>query len=111
MSESDLRSDPLFGGLTRPATLLGLPIETLIVIAGSSVVTFLLFFMFDASLFWRLFALGIGVVGYAIARLICFKDPRAFRYLGLALDTKGMHRTRQRWGCGSYSPSPCRKRS
>jgi type IV secretory pathway VirB3-like protein len=50
------------------------------------------------------------VVLYGIARLICAKDPRAFRYLGLQLNTKAMHRTRGYWRAGSYSPLPHRKR-
>ncbi|MBS0174300.1 MAG: VirB3 family type IV secretion system protein [Nitrospira sp.] len=111
MSEpSNLKSDPLFGGLTRPATLMGLPIEILVIISGTSVIAFLICFMFDADVFWKLFCLGLGGVAYAIARLICVRDPRAFRYLALALDTKALHRSRPKWGCGSYSPMPFRKR-
>lgn len=109
--ESHLQSDPLFGGLTRPATLLGLPIEILVGISGTSTIAFLMCFMFDAAVFWRLFCLGLGGVGYAVARLVCARDPRAFRYLFLSLDTKALHRSRQQWGCGSYSPMPFRKRN
>jgi type IV secretory pathway VirB3-like protein len=109
--ETDLRSDPLFGGLTRPATIMGLPIEAAVIIAGGSTVLFLMGFIFDVPFFWKAFPLGLGLVLYSIARLLCAKDPRAFRYLGLSLETKAMHRTRQRWGCGSYSPLLCRKRS
>lgn len=105
-----MNSDPLFGGLTRPATIMGLPIEAAVAIGGGSTILFLLGFIFDVDFFWKLFALGIGVVLYAIARLICAKDPRAFRYLKLALETRAMHRTREQWGCGSYSPLNCRKR-
>ena len=36
-----LKSDPLFGGLTRPATMLGLPVEALLCIFMLSVVGFL----------------------------------------------------------------------
>jgi len=110
VSDLELRSDPLFGGLTRPATILGLPIEALIIIAGGGTVLFLIGFIFDVAFFWKAFPLGLGIVLYAIARLVCLRDPRAFRYLALALETKAMHRTRQRWGCGSYSPLLCRKR-
>jgi type IV secretion system protein VirB3 len=108
--ESDLRSDPLFGGLTRPATILGVPIEAAVLIGGGATVGFLMTMMFGASIFWKLMALGFGAVLYGIARLICAKDPRSFRYVGLALETKAMHRSRKFWGCGSYSPLIRRKR-
>ena len=38
-SASGVRPDPLFGGLTRPPTFLGLPVEVLLAIAGAATVT------------------------------------------------------------------------
>ncbi len=107
---ADLKGDSLFGGLTRPATVLGLPIEALLLILGSTAVVFLVSAMMHASLAVRLEIIGMGLVLYGIARLICVKDPRAFRYWGLMLATKGRHRTRKHWKSGSYSPVPHRKR-
>lgn len=102
--------DSLFGGLTRPATILGLPIEALLLIVGGTAVVYLVISMFQVALIWRLLALGVGGVLYGIARLLCMKDPRAFRYLALMLETKGGHRTRAHWKSGSYSPLPHRIR-
>jgi|GEM_PF-6859498 type IV secretion system protein VirB3 len=101
---SGLRNDPLFGGLTRPATMLGLPIEALIGIFMLSVVAFLISGQISSEIFYKISALGMGAVFYGLARLICARDARAFRYMGLQLQTKGLHRTRARWGCGSYAP-------
>lgn len=106
----DRKGDSLFGGLTRPATVLGLPIEALLLILGSTAIAFLIASMLQASLVVRLSVMGIGVVLYGVARLICVKDPRSFRYWGLMLATKGTHRTRKHWKSGSYSPVPHRKR-
>jgi len=108
--ERGLRADPLFGGLTRPATIFGLPIEAMVLIGCGSIMCFLVCMMVQAGLFWQLMSLGVGAVLYGIARLICAKDPRSFRYVALMLETKAMHRTRGYWKCGSYSPVPNRKR-
>jgi len=107
---SGLRSDPLFGGLARPPVLLGLPIQALLFITSGSAVAYLVANMLQTNVMWKIGALGSGIVLYGIARLICAKDPRAFRYLGLQLNTKAMHRTRGYWRAGSYSPLPHRKR-
>lgn len=109
-SGSGVRSDPLFGGLTRPPTFLGLPVEVLLAIAGAATLTFLIASLFDGGIGWKVGPLGFGVVLYAIARLMCAKDPRAFRYLYLRSLTKNLHRNRAYWGTGSYSPLPHRKR-
>lgn len=106
---SGLQSDPLFGGLTRPATMLGLPIEALLGIFMLSVVAFLLAGLISEDIFYKVTALGMGAVFYALARLLCARDARAFRYLALQLRTKGLHRTRARWGCGSYAPVKFRR--
>jgi len=105
-----LRSDPLFGGLARPPVLLGLPIQALLGIVAGSTIAYLVANMLQTNVIWKVGALGIGIVLYGIARLICAKDPRAFRYLALQLNTKAMHRTRGYWRAGSYSPMPHRKR-
>ena len=107
---SDFQGDRLFGGLTRPATVFGLPVEALLGIVGTTAIAFLLISIFGGNLLTRLLALGVGAVGYGVARLVCVKDPRAFRYVGLMLQTKGGHRTRGYWGSGSYAPVAHRKR-
>ena len=105
-----LRSDPLFGGLTRPATLFGLPVDALIFIVGSSAVSFLVANLVQLDITWKIAALGMGIVLYGLARLVCARDPRAFRYLALQLATKATHRDRAYWRSGSYSALPSRSR-
>ena len=100
----EYQGDRLFGGLTRPATVFGLPVEALLAIVGTTAIAYLLISIFGGSLLARLLALGVGGVGYGVARLVCIKDPRAFRYVGLMLQTKGAHRTRGYWRSGSYAP-------
>ncbi|TCV94756.1 type IV secretory pathway VirB3-like protein [Luteibacter rhizovicinus] len=104
------RRDPLFGGLTRPPTYLGLPVEALLIIAGGSVIAFLLTSLADAPTIWQFASLGLGGSLYVATRLICARDLRALRYLFLQVATKGRHRTRRYWLCGSYAPLPCRHR-
>ena len=108
--DPSLRPDRLFGGMTRPATLFGLPIEVLAALATGSMLAFLLASVLSASVAWKIAALGGGGVLYGIARLICVRDPRAFRYIALQLMTKARHRTRWFWRSGSYSPMAHRRR-
>lgn len=105
-----LQSDPLFGGLTRPAMMLGLPIEALLAIFMTSVIAFLGIGFISDDIMWKIMSLGLGGVLYLLARLICARDPRAFRYLGIQLRTKGLHRTRWYWKSGSYAAQPARRR-
>ena len=84
--------------------------QALLLITAGSASAYLIANMLQTAVAWRIGALGLGVVLYGIARLICAKDPRAFRYLALQLHTKAMHRTRSYWQAGSYSPVPHRKR-
>lgn len=107
---ADMRSDPLFGGLTRPAALFGLPVDALIFIVGSSAIGFLTANLIRLDVTWKIAALGMGVVLYGLARLVCARDPRAFRYLALQLTTKAMHRDRAYWRSGSYAALPTRAR-
>lgn len=104
-------ADPLFGGLTRPPTFLGLPIEAMLAIMGVSVLMFLIISMIGVGgIAAKLFPLGLGVVFYGVARLVCATDPRAFRYMSLRLRTKSLHRTKDYWQSGSYAPQPNRRR-
>jgi type IV secretory pathway VirB3-like protein len=84
--------------------MLGLPIEALLGIFMLSVVGFLVAGLISDDIFYKVAALGMGAVFYGLARLLCARDARAFRYMALQLRTKGLHRTRSRWGCGSYAP-------
>ena len=109
MSSRD-SGDPLFGGLTRPPTFLGIPIEALLAILGLATVIYLFVAIFEGGIGLKLFTLGLGVVMYGIARLVCANDPRAFRYMALHGKTKARHRVKKYWQAGSYSPLPIRRR-
>jgi len=106
-----MRSDPLFGGLTRPALLFGVPVEAFLFVAGGTIVVFLVTCMLSHELGTRMGVLLIGVVFYAVARLLCARDARAFRYKYLQSITKMQHRTRSFWQSGSYSMFGARKRN
>lgn len=94
--------DPLFAALTRPPTMLGVPVEAFgLIIMGS-----LLAFMASRSVV----ALPVFPALYGITRILCAKDPRFFRYLFLAMTTKATGANRTIWKGSSYSPFPNRKR-
>ena len=97
-----MNRDPLFAGLTRPSTLFGIPSDAF----GYLLMVQILVFMGTRNF---LVLLAFPVL-YAIARLLCAKDPRAFRYLTLWSRTKGRGRNRALWGSSSYSPVEFRKR-
>ncbi len=94
--------DPLFAGMTRPSLLFGIPSDAF----GILVVVNLLAFMTMRNL---LVLLAFPLI-YAMARLLCAKDPRFFRYLMLWLRTKGRGANRALWGSSSYAPTSFRKR-
>lgn len=97
-----MKRDPLFAGLTRPPTLFGIPSDAF----GYLLMTQTMLFMATRNFLLLL----LFPVLYAIARLLCARDPRAFRYLVLALQTKGRGMNRRIWGASSYSPMRFRKR-
>lgn len=99
----EFEPDPLFAGLTRPTVLLGVPVEAYWVIA-------LVPLMLVLTTQHLLFALPIPVL-WSIARVICSKDPRMFRYYILAIRTKGVGLNRSLWRCSSYAPIRFRKRT
>lgn len=82
----------------------------MLAIMGVSVVTYLVASIVDTGIALKLFPLGMGIVMYGIARLICANDPRAFRYMMLRAKTKMLHRSRKFWHSGSYSPVAHRRR-
>ena len=99
MSEDEpLIVEPVYLALSRPPTWLGVPLDAALLIAMAAVL---------ALLFGNpLYGIGVGGVGFAIARLIVRHEPNAFRLLNLAMRTKWANRDRARWGGSSYSPLP-----
>ncbi len=97
-----MEKDPLFAGLTRPSMMFGIPSDAF----GMMLVLQMVIFMGTRSFLTLL----LFPVFYAIARVLCAKDPRTFRYLLLALQTRGRGLNRALWGASSYSPTRFRKR-
>lgn len=97
-----MQPDPLFAGLTRPPTLFGIPSDAFGIMLMVQVLVFIALQNF-------LVLLGFPVL-YAVARMMCVKDPRMFRYLLLAARTKGRGMNRALWQGSSYSPLRYRKR-
>ena len=97
-----MRRDPLFAGLTRPTTLMGIPSDAF----GFMVMTIAIGFMATRNFL----VLLLFPVAYAIIKLLCAKDPRFFRYLVLWIQTKGRGMNRALWGNSSYAPTRYRKR-
>jgi type IV secretion system protein VirB3 len=95
-----LTEDTLFLACTRPALVLGVPLEAMAVNVMVSAVAFL----GGNSALYLLVAPALHLVFQAI----CRSDPNAFRVLYLFVETKGRARNGALWG-GS-SPSPLRLR-
>ncbi|WP_392354015.1 type IV secretion system protein VirB3 [Brevundimonas sp. LF-1] len=97
MAEEGLAEDPLFLACTRPAMVMGVPMEAM----GVNVILSGLVFLIGGSLLYLLVAPALHMV----FRAVCRADHNAFRLLFVYVDTKGRARNSALWG-GS-SPSPC----
>ena len=91
-----LIEDPLFLACTRPAMVLGVPMEAV----GVNVIASSLIFLLGGSLAYLLIAPAL----HAVFRAICLHDHNAFRLLFIWLDTKARARNRRIWGGSSPSP-------
>lgn len=102
MSEERLIEDPLFLACTRPAMIMGVPVEAM----GVNVMVSGLAFLVGGSLLY----LGIAPVLHLVFRAICKVDHNAFRLLLVFVDTKGRSRNGALWGGSSPSPLPVVRR-
>lgn len=100
--EDRLAEDTLFLACTRPALVLGVPMEAMGVNLMASSVAFLA----GGSLLYLLIAPALHLVFQAI----CKADPNAFRVLYLFVETRGRARNGGLWGGSSASPLPLRRR-
>ncbi len=91
--------EPVYLAMARPPMWLGVPLDAAMPIAVGAVLVLL---VSDNPLY----AIAIGGVGFAIARLIVRFEPNAFRLLQLGLRTKWGNRDRAWWGGSTYSPLP-----
>lgn len=96
-----LAEDVLFLACTRPALVLGVPMEAM----GVNLILSSVAFLASGSMLYLLVAPALHLVFQAI----CKADPNAFRVLYLFLETKGRARNGGLWGGSSASPLPLRR--
>jgi type IV secretion system protein VirB3 len=102
MAETRLIDEPLFLACTRPAMVLGVPMEAM----GVNVILSGLAFLVGGSLLYLLVAPAMHLV----FRAICKADHNAFRLLFVFVDTKGRSRNGAIWGGSSPTPLPLVRR-
>ena len=102
MAEERLAEDPLFLACTRPAMVMGVPMEAM----GVNVILSGLVFLVGGSLLYLL----VAPVLHMVFRAICRADHNAFRLLFVYVDTKGRARNAALWGGSSPSPLPLVRR-
>jgi type IV secretion system protein VirB3 len=100
--EERLLDEPLFLACTRPAMVLGVPMEAM----GVNVIISGVIFLVGGSLLYLLAAPAMHLV----FRAICKADHNAFRLLFVYVDTKGRARNGALWGGSSTSPLPVARR-
>lgn len=102
MAEERLTEDPLFLACTRPAMVMGVPMEAM----GVNVILSGLVFLIGGSLLYLLAAPALHLV----FRAVCRADHNAFRLLFVYVDTNGRARNSALWGGSSPSPLPLVRR-
>jgi type IV secretion system protein VirB3 len=100
--EPRLVEDPLFLACTRPATVLGVPMEAM----GLNVILSATIFLAANSPRYLL----IAPVLHLVFRAICKHDPHAFRVIWQFIETKARARNTALWGGSSATPLPLRRR-
>lgn len=102
MAEERLIDEPLFLACTRPAMVMGVPMEAM----GVNVILSGVVFLVGGSLLYLLAAPALHLV----FRAICKADHNAFRLLFVFVDTKGRSRNGAIWGGSSPTPLPLIRR-
>jgi type IV secretion system protein VirB3 len=101
-SDERLAEDVLFLACTRPAMILGAPMEAV----GINVILTAIAFLGGNSPLY----LMIGPALHLVFQAICKSDHNAFRVLWLYVETKGRSRNSALWGGSSATPLPLRRR-
>lgn len=101
-SPERLQEDVLLLACTRPALILGVPMEAM----AANLIVSTVAFLGGGSLLYLLIAPVLHIVFQAI----CRADPNAFRVLYLFVETKGRARNGGLWGGSSASPLPLGRR-
>ena len=97
-----LAEDTLFLACTRPAMILGVPMEAM----GINVILSAIAFLAGHSFLYLLIAPALHLAFQAI----CKSDHNAFRVLWMFVETKGRARNGSLWGGSSTTPLPLRRR-
>ena len=100
--DEHLAEDTLFLACTRPAMILGVPMEAM----GINIILTAITFLAAHSALYLLIAPALHVVFQAI----CKSDHNAFRLLWLYVETKGRSRNGVLWGGSSATPLPLLRR-
>lgn len=100
-ADESSQADPLFQGLTRAATVKGVPMIPLLGMLGG--VGFVA--LWTSPLAWLL-----APPAFFVMRLITKSDDKAFRIWGLWYETKGRNKFKGFWGASSYSPREYKRR-
>lgn len=98
--QRDIEPILLFKGATRAATFFGVPVMALLI-----AFTLVACFALVISLWCWLI---LPIVGFLMAQITKY-DDRAFRIIGLWLDTRFRNRNKSFWRASSYTASRFRK--
>lgn len=101
MESNDNYQFTLFKGCTRVATWAGVPIAPLFIMFGIVAVV---------SMWISLWCYLLLLPAYVIMRAIAISDDKAFRIVGLYIETKLRNGNKKVWGSSSYSPIKYAKR-
>ncbi|MDG2520516.1 type IV secretion system protein VirB3 [Caulobacter segnis] len=93
--------DTLFLACTRPALVLGVPMEAM----GVNLIVSSVAFLAGGSLLYLLIAPAL----HFVLRGVCRTDHHALRLLWLSVETRGRSRCATLWGGAAFSPLPFRK--
>lgn len=104
-------TDHVFGGMTRPPTVLGVPQGVFGGLLIFTILSMLAPLIFKLPFVLSLGGLALGALAYMTARILCESDHNFFRYLQVRvlLMIKAPGRKVGR-GLRTYSKTPTRKR-
>ncbi|AAF85575.1 type IV secretion system protein VirB3 [Xylella fastidiosa] len=100
-STQDVYTDPLFVGLTRPASILGIPYEACV---AEFMAMGLIFLSVNNPLY-----LALALPMHAVLYLISANDPKIFSSIHMWLKTNGRCRNFLFWRASSFSPLATKK--
>ncbi len=99
--QQDVYTDPLFVGLTRPATMLGIPFHAFVI---EFMATVLIFLAVGNPLY-----LALAVPIHVILYLISAANPSVFNSIFVWMKTSARCLNTRFWGAASFSPLPTKK--